>query len=390
MTTSNTGPLAGIKIIDMSSVVLGPFATLILADLGAEVIKVETEVGDIMRHAGPAPHPGMGSIYTTLNGNKKSVCINAKTPAGKAELRALIAEADVFFHNVRMKGMERLGFAYEDVASIKSDIIYVHCAGYGKDGPYADLPAYDDLIQVASGFADMIRMRDGGPPSYMPSLVADKTVGLYAAYATMAALFHKERTGEGQFVQVPMFETFTFFHLMENLYGETWLPGNGHMAYSRSVNPNRKPYPTKDGYIGLVPYSDAQWQLFFDVGGKSEVFSDPRFSTYEARTANITELYGIIEEVAKTRTTAEWLEILHKLEIPAMAFKSNEEVLEDPHLKAVGFFQTLDHPLGAKYRTMRHPVHFSKTPAVERSHPPALGADTEIVLSALGLGAPLE
>lgn len=390
MSTSSTGPLSGIKIIDMSSVVLGPFATLILADLGAEVIKVETESGDIMRHAGPAPHPGMGAIYTALNGNKKSVCIDAKTPSGKAELKALIEGADVFFHNVRMKGMERLGFAYEDVIRFKSDIIYVHCAGYGKDGPYADLPAYDDLIQAASGFADMIRMRDGGAPAYMPSLVADKTVGLYAVYATMAALFHKERTGEGQFVQVPMFETFTFFHLMENLYGETWLPGRGHMAYSRSVNPNRKPYPTKDGYIGLVPYSDDQWQTFFDLGGRTEVFSDPRFSTYEARTANITELYGIIEEVARTRTTAEWLEILRERQIPAMPFKTNEEVLQDPHLDAIGFFETHQHPLGASYRAMKHPVHFSKTPAVERSHPPALGADTELVLSALGLGEPSE
>ena len=388
--TKPTGPLAGIKIVDMSTVVLGPFATLILADLGAEVIKVESRSGDIMRHAGPAPYPGMGAIYTTLNRNKKSVVIDAKTPEGKQAIEKLISDADVFFHNVRLKGAERLGLGYEDVKRLKSDIIYVHCAGFGKDGPYADLPAYDDLIQAASGFADMLRMRDGGEPGYMPALVADKTVGLFAVYATLAALFHKERTGEGQFVQVPMFETFTFFHLMENLYGETWLPGRGQMAYTRSVNPNRKPYPTKDGYIGLVPYSDQQWQQFFAVGGQPQVFSDPRFSTYEARTINIGALYQCIEDVAKTKTTAEWIEILQELEIPCMAFKTNEEVLNDPHLEAVGFFETVQHDLGSSYRQMKHPVSFSKTPADFRAHPPAFGADTEIILAQLGLDEPIE
>lgn len=370
----------------MSTVVLGPFATLILADLGAEVIKVENGSGDIMRHAGPAPHPGMGAIYTTLNRNKQSIQINAKTDEGKEALSRLIQGADVFFHNVRMKGAERLGFGYEDVARLRPDIVYVHCAGYGQDGPYKDLPAYDDLIQASTGFADMLRMRDGGNPAYVPELIADKTVGLYAVYATIAALFHRERTGEGQFVQVPMFETFTFFHMVENLYGETWMPGGGRMAYTRSVNPNRKPYPTKDGFIGLVPYSDEQWQQFFDLGGRSEVFEDPRFATYEARTANITELYGIIEEVAKTRTTEEWLDVLHEMEIPAMGFKTNEEMLTDPHLAASGFFETRSHPIGEDYRAMKHPVSFSKTPANIRHEPPVLGQDTEIILSQLGLG----
>ncbi|MAP95007.1 MAG: carnitine dehydratase [Ponticaulis sp.] len=384
--TEATGPLAGIKIIDMSAVVLGPFATLILADLGAEVIKVESGAGDVMRRAGPAPHPGMGPIYTTLNRNKKSVHIDAKTPEGKDALRALLKDADVFLHNVRLAGIERLGFAYDDVQKLNENIVYVHCAGYGQGGPYEAYPAYDDLIQVATGFADMVRIRDGGEPSYVPSLVADKTVGLYAAYATIAALFHRQRSGEGQFVQVPMFETFTFFHFIENLYGETWQPGDGHMAYTRSVNPNRKPYPTKDGYIGLVPYSDEQWEEFFKLGGRPEVFSDPRFSTYENRTSNITELYAIIEEVAAMRTTEDWLVLLREREIPAMGFKSNMDVLNDPHLTAVNFFEMLDHSVGSKYRTMKHPVHFSKTPANIRTEPPTLGEHTELVLSQLGLG----
>ncbi|MAI91938.1 CaiB/BaiF CoA-transferase family protein [Ponticaulis sp.] len=382
-----TGPLAGVKIVDMSTVVLGPFATLILADLGAEVIKIENGKGDVMRHAGAAPTPAMGPIFTCLNRNKKSVCLDAKTEEGKAALTELLKDADVFFHNVRMAGMERLGFAYEDVCAINPDIVYVHCAGYGKGGRYETRQAYDDLIQVASGFADLLQMRDGGEPAYIPSLIADKTIGLYAVYATIAALFHKQKSGEGQFVQIPMFEAFTFFHMVENLYGETWLPGNGRMAYTRSINKNRKPYKTQNGYIGLVPYSDEQWELFFQIGGRPEVFSDPRFSTYEARTQNIGELYALIEEVAATKTTEVWLELLEDAQIPVMGFNSNMDVLTDPHLTDVGFFEERAHPAGGSYRAMKHPVSFSKTPASIRSDPPQLGQDTETVLSQLGLGA---
>lgn len=384
--TEATGPLAGVKIVDMSTVVLGPFATLILADLGAEVIKIENGTGDVMRRAGPSPAPGMGPIFTALNRNKKSIQLDAKTDEGKAALTELLKDADVFFHNVRLAGMERLGFAYDDVAKINPDIVYVHCAGYGQGGAYEKRQAYDDLIQVASGFSDLLKLRDGGDPAYIPSLIADKTVGLYAVYATIAALFHKERTGEGQFVQVPMFETFTFFHMVENLYGETWLPGNGRMAYTRSINVNRKPYATADGYIGLVPYSDDQWELFFQIGGRPEVFSDPKFATYEARTENVGELYGIIGEVAKTKTTEEWLELLDEAQIPVMGFNSNLEVLTDQHLKDVGFFEERLHEIGHSYRAMKHPVAFSRTPANIRSEPPVLGQHTEIVLSQLGLG----
>ncbi|MEL7129150.1 MAG: CoA transferase, partial [Pseudomonadota bacterium] len=293
-----TGPLKGVKIVDMSTVVLGPFATLIFGDLGADVIKVEAETGDIMRYAGSSPTGDLGPIYTSLNRNKSSVQINAKTPDGKAALTALLKDADVFFHNVRLAGMERLGFDYDAVKAINPSIVYVHCAGFGADGPYAKRQAYDDLIQAASGFAHLSSLRDGSPPAYAPSLVADKTVGLFATYATIAALLHREKTGEGQFVQVPMLEAFTFFNMVENLYGETFLPGNGKVAYTRSVNANRKPYPTKDGYIALVPYSDSQWETFFELGGKPGVFDDPRFSTYQARTENIGALYGLIEEVS--------------------------------------------------------------------------------------------
>ena len=384
-----SGPLSGIKIVDMSSVVLGPFATLIFGDLGADVVKVEAgqkgKSGDMMRYAGASPTGDLGPIYTALNRNKRSILLDVKTPEGKAALTALLKDADVFFHNVRLAGMDRLGFGYEAVKAINPGVIYVHCAGFGAGGEYEHRQAYDDLIQGASGFAALNAMRSGGAPEYAPSLVADKTVGLFATYATLAALFHRERTGRGQFVQVPMMESFTFFNMVENLYGETFIPGNGRLAYTRSINANRKPYPTQDGYIGLVPYSDEQWAQFFEIGGRPEVFQDPRFSTYAARTENINELYAMIEEVAATKTTDEWLTLLDAANIPAMRYNTMEAVLTDPHLTQVGFFQERMHPQAGPYRAMKHPVTFSDSPASIRLDPPCLGADTETVLESLGL-----
>lgn len=388
---SATGPLKGVKIVDMSSVVLGPFATLIFGDLGADIVKIEGGRGDLMRYAGSSPTGDLGPIYTNLNRNKASVQIDAKSDAGKAQLTTLLKDADVFFHNVRMAGMARLGFDYEAVKAINPSIVYVHCAGFGEGGPYETRQAYDDLIQAASGFAHLTSLRDGSPPAYAPSLVADKTTGLFAAYATIAALFHKERSGEGQFVQVPMLESFTFFNMVENLYGETFLPGNGKVAYTRSINANRKPYPTKDGHIALVPYSDEQWATFFTLGGRPGVFeNDPRFSTYEARTEHIGELYALIEEVTATKTTDEWLDLLAGANIPAMRFNQMMDVLNDEHLKAVDFFGRREHPDAGAYRSMKHPVYFSATPPNVRRDAPRLGADTETVLSALGLGGDLD
>ena len=365
-TPPTTGPLSGIKIVDMSSVVLGPFATLIFGDLGADVVKVEAgqkgKSGDMMRYAGASPTGDLGPIYTALNRNKRSIVLDAKTDDGKAALTALLKDADVFFHNVRLAGMDRLGFGYEAVKAINPDIIYVHCAGFGVGGEYEHRQAYDDLIQGASGFAALNAMRSGGAPEYAPSLVADKTVGLFATYATLAALLHRERTGRGQFVQVPMMESFTFFNMVENLYGETFIPGNGRLGYTRSINANRKPYPTQDGYIGLVPYSDEQWAQFFEIGGRQDVFKDPRFSTYSARTENITDLYALIEEVAATKTTDAWLALLDEANIPAMRYNTMEAVLTDPHLTQVGFFEERVHAIAGAYRAMKHPVTFSDSP----------------------------
>lgn len=372
-----TGPLAGVRILDMSSVVMGPLATMMLADMGADVIKVEnrgsSHSGDMMRYAGSSPTGDLGPVFMALNRNKKAVTIDGRDPLGKAQLETLLAQADVFFHNVRLAGMERLGLGYDDIKRINPDIIYVHCCGYGADGPYAKRQAYDDLVQAASGWADLYAKRSGGDPGYTPSLVADKTVGMFATVATLAALVHKQRTGEGQFVSVPMFECFTFFNMVENLYGQTF-PGDGKFGYTRSINPRRRPYPTKDGYIAIVPYVDKQWARFFEIGGRPGVFQDPRFATYEERTKHTGDLYAIIEEVALTKTTDEWVELLEQEDIPAMRFNRIEDVPDDPHLAATGFLMDAQAPHIGAYRTLRHPIVFARSPANQRLAPQSLGA----------------
>ncbi len=384
-----SGPLKGIKVVDMATVVLGPLATVQFADLGAEVIKIENDQGntpgDLMRHGGASPTGDLGPIFAALNRNKKAINLNIKKDADKAVLTALLKGADVFFHNVRMAGMERLGFGYDAVKAINPDIVYVHCAGFGAGGEYQNRQAYDDLIQAASGFAALSEQRDGGRPTYAPSLVADKVSGLFAANATMAALLARANGQGGQFVQVPMFECFTWFNMVENLFGETFIPGNGKMGYTRSVNPRRKPYPTQDSYIAIVPYNDRQWARFFELGGRPGIFDDPRFSTYQERTKHTGELYALIEEVAAQRTTAEWLDLLAANDIPAMKYNRMADVLTDPHLDDVDFFQEREGPGIGRYRSMRHPVYYSKTPASFFAHPPRLDADGAEIKAALGM-----
>ena len=328
MSSTSTGPLNGVKILDLSTVVLGPYATQLLGDMGADVIKVENGAGDIMRHAGPSPAPGMGAIYMGCNRNKRAILLDLKTPDGIEALKRLVKQSDVFFTNVRMDGLKRLGLGYDELKKIREDLIYVHCAGYGAGGKQEGRPAYDDLIQAGSGIADLFHVRDGGPPRYMPALMADKVSGLHAAYAVIAGLFARATKGQGQFIEAPMLEAFTAFNMVENLYGHTFIPPMAQMAYTRSSSPNRMPYPTKDGYIGIMPYSDIQWKTFFELGGRPEIMTtDPRFSTYNARTANIGALYQLVGEVAATKTTNEWLALLEEADIPAARCATLPEVL---------------------------------------------------------------
>ena len=386
-----TGPLSGIRILDLTSVVNGAYGAMILADQGADVIKLEDpgghrgEGGDIMRWGGHPPQgapKGMGPIFVTINRNKRSIVLDMKQPRSRKVVERLIQSCDVFTASVRYEGLKRIGLAYEDVAAMKPDIIYAHAAGYGSDGPYAGEPAYDDLIQSASGAADLLPRVDGNPvPRILPTLMADKVSGLFLAQAITAALLHRERTGQGQFIEVPMLECITSFLMVEHLYGHVFDPPTGQLGYTRVLNPYRKPFQTKDGYIGLLPYTDKQWDQFFEVAGFGEtIASDPRFSDYFTRSRHITELYQMVEQAAATKTTQEWLDLLKPLSIPVVRTNRLDDLQSDPHLAAVELFQTYLHPELGPYTQMRPPVKFSKSPSNIRRHPPKMGEHTDEVL----------
>jgi crotonobetainyl-CoA:carnitine CoA-transferase CaiB-like acyl-CoA transferase len=394
LATEVTGPLKGVRILDMTSVVFGAYATQMLGDLGADVIKVEFPGGrrggggDIMRWAGHAQEDGpedLGPIYMTINRNKRSVLLDLREESCARALRRLIKTSDVFAMSVRYEGLKRLGLDYEAVKAIKPDIVYVHGAGNGAAGPYAGEPAYDDLIQSASGMADLLPRVDGDDtPRLIPSLIADKVSGHFMVQAVLAALFHHQRTGEGQFVEVPMMECITSFNLAEHFYGHVYDPPTGPWAYPRVANPQRKPFPTKDGYIGLLPYTDQQWDQFFAVAGMGDTFAkDPRFSDYKTRGKYIRELYALVDDVTRTKTTDEWLAILKPLSIPVVRMNRLDDLMTDPHLAAVGLFERYEHPEAGAYHSLRPPVNYSATPANIRRHPPRLGEHTDEVLAEL-------
>ena len=367
--------LEGIRIVDMSSVIFGPYATQMLADMGADVIKVEPPQGDMSRYIGkPAKTVGMGSTHMTVNRGKRSIVLDLKTPDDAEILRQLLATADVFFHNVRAQAMDRLGFGYDTVKAIKPDIIYVHGAGFGQDGPYADLQAYDDVIQAATGTTSLLSRVDGDPrPRYFPSLIADKVAGHYGAQAILAALVHKLRTGDGQHVEVPMFECFTNFMLEEHLQAQTFDPPLGPIGYPRQLDPGRQPFPTADGFISIVPYTDEKILQLLDLLGGAHVLEDARFADGRTRFANITALYAEIAALTPARTTAAWMALFATSEIPAMVARDMADIFNDPHLIATGFFRMKEHPTEGRYREMAPPVRFSADGGRDIGLAPGLG-----------------
>ncbi len=378
------GPLDGIRVIDITTVLLGPYGTQILGDMGADVIKVEAPpTGDIARNMGTVRNPGMGGSYLNVNRNKRSLALDLKQDAAKAVLQKLIPTADVFVHNMRPQAIGRLGFSYEAVSGLKPDIVYVGAYGYGQEGPYRARPAYDDAIQAASGLASLFRRQDG-QARYVPSTVADKIVGLTLSQAVAMALVHKERTGEGQFVEVPMLEILVSFNLVEHLNGGAYEPPIGSIGYQRVVTSARRPFPTKDGYVCILPYNDKQWLNFFTAVGRPELMEDPRFATYSARVHTIDDLYGFIANVTPEKNTAEWVEICEKAEIPSMPVVDIEDLMEDEHLKAVGMFEKHQHPSEGDTVLVRPPVKFSKSPGSIRSHAPSFGEHGVEVLRELG------
>jgi crotonobetainyl-CoA:carnitine CoA-transferase CaiB-like acyl-CoA transferase len=378
--------LTGIRVVDLTTVVFGPYATQTLADMGADVIKVEPPEGDTFRYAGkPAATKGMGPGHMTLNRGKRSVVLDLKDDGDLETMRALLKTADVFIHNVRAKAIEKLGFSYGAVKALKPDIVYVHCVGFGSGGPYADLQAYDDVIQAASGAASLASRVDGDPrPRYVPSLIADKIAGLHGAYATLAAVIHRLRTGEGQKVEVPMFEAFTHFMLKEHLFGATFDPPVGGVGYPRQLDPNRQPFPTKDGWISIVPYTDESLKTLFQVLQRPDILQQERYAAPGARWGRISEVYGIIAELTPSRTTADWLERCAAARLPAMAVRDLGDMVDDPHLQATGFFTRRNHPTEGAFWEMAPPVTFDAAPMAAPAPARRLGEDTESVKREIG------
>ena len=381
------GPLEGIRIVDVTTVLLGPYAAQILADWGADVIKVEAPPrGDSTRYIGPARHRGMSGAFLNLNRNKRSVMLDLKQEPAKQALRRLIASSDVFLHNMRAQAVERLGFGYEAVRQVRPDIVYCGCYGYSQKGPYRDKPAYDDLIQTRSGLAAMFRRVDG-TPRLVPTVMVDKLVGLTAAQAIGMALFHRLRTGEGQFVEVPMFETMTAFLSVEHLYGRSFAPPLGDVGYERLTTPFRRPFRTADGYVTMLPYTDRHWCDFFQLAGRPELADDPRFVDHASRTTHVGALYQMLDELAPSRSNAEWEALLEPLGIPVAPLMDMAELLDDPHLAAFGLWQPMDHPSEGATVVAAPPVSMAATPASLRRPAPRLGEHGAEVLGELGYGA---
>ncbi len=377
------GALDGVRVLEIASMVFGPLAGQHLGDMGADVIKLEPPEGDLTRSIGPRRSPKMGSFFLTNNRNKRSIVVDLKRPEGREILHRLLAKTDVLIHSMRLPAAKRLGIDYETLSTKNSGLIYCHVTGYGNDGLYAGRPAYDDIIQAASGLA-MLQKVVGGQPRYIPTIVADKISGVHAAYAIMAALFHRFRTGEGQQVDVAMFETMTAFNMLEHQWGHAFEPPIGKMGYEPVVTAARRPYRTSDGYLSILPYSDTHWKRFFELAGAPEIMQDERFSTFAARQKNFLEVWGEIERQIAFKSNAEWLRLLTPEDIPFSIVNDIEALPNDPHLNSVDFWQIAEHPPEGTLRMARNPLGMSASTTRITRLPPRLGEHTAEILREYG------
>lgn len=377
-------PLSGIRVVDLSTVVMGPYASQWLADLGAEVIKVETPEGDSTRRTGPATEDGMSAIFLGVNRSKKSVVLNLKRPAAQAALHKLLESADVLLHSMRPQKLAKLDLDPASVMARHPKLVYVSLLGFAEDGPYGGRPAYDDIIQGLCGNAALMAAQTG-TVRYFPTISADKTSGLIAALSISAALAGRERQGgKGGMVEVPMFESMVAFNLVEHLYGQHFEPPRATAGYPRVLAPLRRPYQTADGYVCMMPYTDAHWRDFFTSAGRLDLAEDTRFTNISARTRHIETLYEITGDIVRERGTDEWLALCETLQIPVARVNELDELVDDPHLRATGFFDQVDDAAMGTLRFPGAPVRFNG----ERAHatvPPRLGEHTREIFSAIGL-----
>lgn len=378
------GPLDGIHVLDFTTMLLGPYCTTMLAQLGADVIKVESRDGDVFREVG-AGNPGMSATYLPINVGKRGIVVDLKSAEGRAILDHLVTGVDVVIHNMRQETARSLGLSYERLAELNPRIVLAESIGFAPENPDAGRPAYDDVIQAASGLADL-ESRVHGRPQYVASVIADKICALTTLYSVLAALFERERTGQGQSVVIPMYESMVSFMLQEQLGGEAFIPPRGPATYSRTTSPLRKPYRTKDGYVGVLPYTDRHWRAFFESIGRPELIEDPRYRDITARGRNIDELYGIIESALETETTAHWMARFRELDCPAIEVRTVEELIASPYLAEAGIIAEQDHPSEGRVRVLGMPARFSNhAPATsEVRHAPSLGEHTTEVLTEFG------
>jgi crotonobetainyl-CoA:carnitine CoA-transferase CaiB-like acyl-CoA transferase len=376
--------LEGLRILDLTAVILGPYATQILGDLGAEVIKIEPPDGDSMRPISPVAAPGLSAVFANCNRNKRSVALDLKSEAGKAALMKLIPTADALVHNMRQEALDKLGFTYNAVRAANPRIIYAAAVGYGRHGRYAGKPAYDDVIQAASGFAGLFQMRDG-QPLYTPSITADKVSGLHLAYAVMAGLLYRERTGKTPgYIEVPMYELMAAFSLCEHL-GAATFEENGKIGYVRVISPSRRPYKTSDGWVGVLPYSEVNWRKILAEIGRMDVAETEWFRNATERSRRVDELYDILAVAMPARSTADWLATFERLDIPAQPVRLPADLLKDPHLTDVGFFEPHFASETPVIRALRQAVNVEDVPSEADLAPPLLGADTAAILREAGL-----
>lgn len=375
-----TGPLQGIRVLDMTAVVLGPFATQTLGDWGADVIKIEALIGDTARNSGVFRNRGMASVFLQINRNKRSIALDLKSDDGKAVLNRLIPTMDVLISNIRPAGMARLGFGYDACKAMNPRLIYAVATGFGQDGPWRARPAFDEIIQASSGFASAMGSDDA--PQFMPSLVADKLTGMAMVQAVCAALFHRERSGDGQMIEVPMLETLSAFNSVDMMGGMAFEPSIGPPGYKRMRE--RKPARTKDGWITMTPYSSANWCEFFRAVGRPELIKELEIEDPVKRMQNIDVVYATMREIALTRTTKEWEDLLLSIDVPHASFTRMTDVTKHEHLKAVGMFPVSEHPTEGPVRVARPPTKFVGTPANVRRHVPRLGEHTAEILREAG------
>jgi len=385
LASENKGPLAGINILDLTTVVMGPFATQILGDMGAEIIKVEAPAGDNMRWVGPMKNRGMGHIHMHLNRNKRSLVLDLKKPDALEAVKRLVAQADGLIYNVRPQAMARLGLGYEVVKAINPKLVYVGAYGFSERGSYAGRPAYDDLIQGAAGVPSLTLEQGSEVPRYAPVTLGDRSVGLQTVIAMVGALFHAQRTGQGQSVDVTMFESLSQFVLGDHMGGKTFEPPIGDAGYARLIAPHRRPYGTRDGYLCVLIYNDKHWSNFFEAIDRNDLKNDPRFCDHTSRAANIRDVYQFVADIMLTRTTAEWQALLGKADIPNTPMHTMDSLIDDPHLNSSGFFPLYEHPTEGTVRTTAPVGEWSETPLSIRRLAPRLGEHSREVLLGAGL-----